>query len=229
MTIYCDYREAPSTIPALLTQEGIQVQITQLPIGDYILLGKETVCVERKTTEDYVGSLKSKHLNNQLYEMSYHYDRSFLILEGAFRGVETLGIARNSFVSSITGTVLERAPDGKSGIVSLIPTDTVFDTVLVLKYIHERIESEERLFRLPALTKAAASSPELRVVMGFPGIGEETGRSVLTYFETTMKFFEFLITHSKQDAVQELRGKIKGFGPKTIERCYEVLDKRFEV
>jgi len=38
-----------------------------------------------------------------------------------------------------------------------------------------------------------------------------------------------LITHSRQDAVQELRGKIKGFGPKTIERCYEVLDKRFEV
>jgi len=223
MTIYCDYREVPSTVPKFLMLAGAQVKFTSLPVGDYLMKGAlDYVCIERKTISDYSGSLKSGHLNNQLYEMSNHYKRSFLILEGDVNSLESLGVAPLSFYSSIAGTVVKRAPDGEQGIVSLLPSSAPYATAMLIRFIHDKITVEDEVFRLPELQKSHNPLMPLQVLMGFNEVGPATGKAILKEFKSINKFFmEFNCDLDR--AKLNFKGKIKGFGPKLVESIHTTL------
>ena len=58
------------------------VEITTLAIGD-ILVPEKGICFERKTIADFVGSVKSGHLQKQLMQMEQNYEHVYLLISGS--------------------------------------------------------------------------------------------------------------------------------------------------
>lgn len=185
--ILVDYREKNCIVPEELEKLGVPIKFLQLEVGDYIVTGEENVCVERKDSKDYVSSLTSGHLNNQLVAMSKEYGFSILLVEGTISAalVDT-GTRRHAFISSLVGSVMKRAPDGKSGTISVLPVDTPYDSALALKFIHDKNNNPEGLVRLPKLNPIRFSQDEIVLVMlmSVPGIGKKLATSILEEFHT---------------------------------------------
>jgi DNA excision repair protein ERCC-4 len=77
--IIVDIREFRSSLPSLIHSKKILIRPCTLEVGDYILSG--SMCVERKSINDLVGSLKSGRLYNQAEAMCIHYAIPILLIE----------------------------------------------------------------------------------------------------------------------------------------------------
>lgn len=72
-------REFRSSLPSMLHRQGVEVKPATLTVGDYIL--SPTMCVERKSIPDLIGSFNSGRLYNQCELMSVHYTHPILLIE----------------------------------------------------------------------------------------------------------------------------------------------------
>ena len=61
-------------------QQGLEVEICELEIGDYIFDNK--VCYEFKTTADFVASIQDGRVFNQAINMAETYPYNFVIIQG---------------------------------------------------------------------------------------------------------------------------------------------------
>ena len=61
-------------------EHGLEVEVTELPIGDYIFDDK--VCFEFKLTSDFVASIQDGRVFNQSVEMAENYDHAFVMIQG---------------------------------------------------------------------------------------------------------------------------------------------------
>jgi len=188
--IVIDFREKDSIIPTELEKLGVPIKFAQLEVGDYVVTGEENICVERKETNDYVGSLSSGHLNNQLVAMSKNYGFSILIVEGTISmALNDTQTKRSAYLSSLMGSVVKRSPDGKSGTVSVVCVENAYDTSLCLKFLHDKNNSLEGLIRLPKLNPIHFSEEESVVAMlgVVPGVGEKIAKGLLKKFGNIQK------------------------------------------
>ena len=78
--IIVDTREKQSLISANLLNQKANIQYEKLDIGDYLI---EDTIVERKTFQDFIGSMINKRLTEQLFNLK-KYPRYFLIIEGFY-------------------------------------------------------------------------------------------------------------------------------------------------
>ena len=79
--ILIDDREIYASTPFYLYQQGFNINIARLEVGDYIL--SNSVCVERKSisTGDIFQSLITSHLTDQIIKMINYYEFIVLLLE----------------------------------------------------------------------------------------------------------------------------------------------------
>ena len=183
--IFIDHREERSGVPKLLEDLKVPIKIMQLKVGDYIITGEQNICVERKDSGDYVQSLTSGHLNNQLYTMSREYGFSILLVEGTIStALFESQTSRHAYLSSLVGSVIKRAPDGKSGTISMVSVETIFDTALCLKYLHDKNNDSKGLVRLPKLNPLKFSEEDavLCMLTTVPGVGTILAKSILNKF-----------------------------------------------
>ena len=71
--IIADIHEKNSLTLANLTELGAELQITSLQVGDYIV---GDIVIERKTFQDFISSMLSKRLIQQLINMQQYYINS---------------------------------------------------------------------------------------------------------------------------------------------------------
>ncbi len=179
--IIVDSRETRSKVPAMLKVIDAEYRIETLDIGDYLI---GDICIERKSAGDYIGSLQSKHLNNQLVKMSIAYPWSICIIEGIVDlALVERSMTENQYYSSVAGTILKRSPDGESGRISIFQTSTAYGTAIFLKAVDRKIEKP--LIRLPKIetVKMKPEDRALGVLCQFPLIGEETARLILSNYK----------------------------------------------
>jgi len=213
--IYVDSNEERCRVPNLLRRMNISVIVQSLKVGDYLV---GNVCVERKEISDYFGSKESGHLDTQLYEMSFNCDLSYLIVEGNL--IETLmnrSFKRAPFYSSLVGSSFKRAQDGKMGQIVTLQTFNEYDTALVLKFLHDKVEKGEA--RLPRLVKSKANPDEILVYIlsSFPNVGEKRARELLAHFKTLRNVFSSCDWRVG-----------KGLGDKLNFKAQSLLDKEYE-
>ena len=212
--IIIDTREKRSYVPKKLQDWNIPITFSVLEVGDYVCVGKENVVVSRKEVHDYVGSLTSGHLNNELYDMSRNYPYAILIVEGfVSEALMYRKLKRYNFFSSLVGSTLKRAPEGRQGVISVLCAETPFDTALILKFIHDKVTEEEGLIRKPVL-QAIRWKPEERTVAilaAFEGVGEKRAQDILKHFGTLKAVCEA--------SVEELM-EVKGIGRRIAESIY---------
>lgn len=219
--IVVDHREEASIVPSELQKLGVPIKLAQLEVGDYIVCGKENVCVERKDAKDYVGSLVSGRLNNQLVNMSRHFGYSILLVEGSVsEGLFDSNTSRGAFLSSLVGSVVKRAPDGKSGTISVICVETQYDSTYCLKFLHEKVSSEDGLVRLPKLNPLSFPEGEYAEVMlgTIPLIGPKTAKALLREFRT--------IQNVSNASVEELM-RVEDVGKKKASNIFGAFRKYY--
>jgi len=215
--IFVDFREEKSGILEILDRMNIKYKKLNLEIGDYIVVGEQgvNVCVERKSAPDYIGSLTSGHLNNQLVQMSTNYPFSILLVEGSISGaIINSNTRRQAVFSSLVGSCIKRSPTGESGVISMIPTDTIYDTALVLKYLQQKLTSVDGLTRTLKINPVHFTESEivLSMLMTVPGIGKSLAESILKEFHT--------LQNVSNATIRELM-KIQKIGKKKSKNVFE--------
>lgn len=178
LEILYDTRER-NNIPSFLTEEGIEIKKEMLPVGDYLI---GNICVEYKSIQDYIQSLHSGHLHKQLYQMSYNFGLSYLMIGGLY-GYEEKNIKKSSFISSICGSSFKRANDGKMGQVITVQFEQEYDCALFLKYLKNKVEQGDDI-RTPTMERHKYSKADwqLNVLCGLPNIGPKLGKVLLKNF-----------------------------------------------
>jgi len=185
MTIFIDHRENKSGVPRLLKKMNVPITVTELEVGDYIV---GEIAVERKTIGDYLGSKTSGHLDDQLYNLSTNFEFSYLLIEG-YVSQELLHrkMKRAPFISSLVGSSLKHAPNGKQGQIVTVNLETKWDTVLFLKFLHDKVIKGEA--RLPKIFKRKANPDMILVyvVSSVPGIGQVYAKRLLGHCKTVAR------------------------------------------
>lgn len=203
MTIQVDFRELKSIIPQEIERLGVPIEVKTLIDGDYIV---KNMCIERKEQSDYVSSLFSEHLKNQLYRLSTNFPVSYLITEGwLMQPVANMQTNRKVIIGSLASVCCKRSPDGCQGIINLITLDNAFDVALFLVDLHKQTEENEP--RLPALPRVSYSD-SLRqefILRSFPTIGEVKSIKLLGKYGSIHNVFESIT--NKQEEVEMLIGK----------------------
>jgi ERCC4-type nuclease len=211
-----DYREEKSKIPKLLEQLKVPYQLAKLEVGDYAIAD---VLVERKQINDYLSSLITGHLSQQLYELSYNAELSYLIVEGSVSGaLITQKIKREVYLSSLVGSSFKRAPDGKQGQIITVNLETPYDTAFFLKFLYEKVKNDEP--RLPTLKKANFSNKDraIYILSSFPGIGEKRAKALLDKFGTIKN----VINANIEDLIQ-----VEGFGKKRASDLFWMVNEKW--
>jgi Fanconi anemia group M protein len=214
--ILIDTRE-PSDIELWFDEQKINVttERRQLDVGDYIIVTDNgTVAVERKTPSDYVNSLYSKHLNNQLYELSRDFTESYLVITGGF--IELLFnkvVERNVLISSLISAAFKHANEG--GMVSLVQLEGDYDLPLFLGSLHKKVEKGNR-FRFPAVHGSKDSKEYVLYMMyqSLPGVGMERAKLLAERFPNV----ESIVNAHVTDLTD-----VEGIGKKTAEKILAVL------
>jgi len=208
LNIVADIREKASGIPLTLERLGVKVSYRSLTVGDYIL--SEDHAVERKEVGDFVSSMISGRLFDQVKRLSEVYRRPIFLVEGDLQ--ETLGHFPNP-----------RALWGALASLSLGYGAHIF-------YTADRRQSAEALQVLarhvtPLTLKGpvvksrrklgSAAEKQLLVVSALPGVGSIFAERLLRRFGSVRKVLN--------SSTRELAA-VEGFGRLRAERIAEVLD-----
>lgn len=90
-------RSSHQQVAEALTELGADVQLQRLECGDFAFLGNGPdgpiwIGTELKVVSDFVNSMRSGRLADQVIEMAHKYQRSYLIVEGFYRARRGSGL-----------------------------------------------------------------------------------------------------------------------------------------
>ncbi|WP_139983822.1 ERCC4 domain-containing protein [Nocardioides litoris] len=111
--VLVDHRERGSGIPEALAAAGLEVALTDLPVGDYVL--GPGLAVERKGPVDLGSSIRDGRLFDQATRLQSAFPQAVLMVEG-----EPRGIAEDAW----RGAVCRLVEDGVTVLHSLDAEDS---------------------------------------------------------------------------------------------------------
>jgi len=222
--IICDNRENRCIVPKQLEALHVPIEWATLEMGDYVIMGKVNIVVERKEAKDYIDSLHHERLNNQLYRMSCNYPFTVLIVEGWLsKAARDAQMTRKQLYGSMAGTVLKRSPDGEQGATSIVFTDNEYDTALLLERMRYRVRKKGGLIRLPRIESDRADTIDRAVIVlaGLPFVREKRARAILSHpnLNTLEKVFAADVNTLLD---------VKGVGKKIAQGIVELARKEYE-
>ena len=194
--IEIDYREKNSLVVSELIALGLEVEVKELKVADYIVGG---TAIERKTVSDFIASMKNGRLLRQLEELR-QYESMLLIIEGIDEqelytdSEEVVGMHPNS----VRGFLLSILLNYK---VPVIFTKNYEDTARFISVLSRKKPKETPL----NVTKKFLSMKEQTqyILEGFPGIGPKTAKKLLKKFKTIKN----IINAPEEDLKKEIGKK----------------------
>ncbi len=180
--VIMDYREKNSLVYSQLIELGIEVEIKELKVADYIV---NDVAIERKTVQDFISSMLNKRLTNQLQGLQQYKNR-ILIIEGIdehelyAKGVPDTGIHPNAIRGFLLSIIL-------SYKTPIIFTKDSEDTARFISVLSKRQKKE---LSLNVSKKNLNKKERMQFILeGFPGIGPKTAKKLLSHFKTLRELF----------------------------------------
>jgi len=208
-TILVDTREFNSPVVRELSRMGYTIRSELLEIGDYIL--SDRVCVERKTVEDFLVSLKDGRLFQQMSTMKRAFLRPVVIIEG--KGLfESGGINPASIYGAIASIISDYG-------IPIIQSKDAVETASLLSAMSKREYAESR--PLPTRVDIGASEigrRQLFLVEGLPGVSAVLARRLLEHFGSVRA----VMTASEEELMQ-----VKGVGKKIAAEIVRVLEQGY--
>ncbi len=176
--IIIDTREQQSLITANLIEQKANIQHELLQIGDYLI--NDTI-IERKTFQDFIGSILNKRLHSQLKEIK-KYPKHFLILEGF-----DFTYKSNVHPNAIRGMLLSIATDYQ---IPIIYTENEADTARFLILTSKRYEKQKPQNAIrQTKTETTPEKQKQFILEGFPEIGPTAAKNLLEEFNSLKEIF----------------------------------------
>jgi len=172
--IYVDKHE-PKDIVDLIEEYGYNTEVISLSIGDYTW---GEYVIERKTTKDFLNTLFSGRLWNQVYDMMVNYKHPILILEGGFVYPWTRSDWKKmvAMISAIARIVAKFN-------ISVVTTQDNKMTASLICSIYKASESKGGL---KPVKKKGHTISEIKenILTCIPGIGRSTAKSILAEYKS---------------------------------------------
>jgi len=191
--IIVDYREKNSLVISSLIRLGIEIEFRQLKVADYIV---KDVAIERKTINDFVSSMISKRLFNQIQELQQYKNR-LLIVEGIdeqeLYSDDDSGVNANAIRGFLLSILLKYN-------IPIIFTKNHEDTA---KFISVLSKKQSKELALKAKKRILNKKEQLQfIIESFPGIGPVTAKKLLAKFKTIQN-----IINASEQELKTLIGK----------------------
>jgi ERCC4-type nuclease len=206
--VIADDREKNSNVSFYLKEFGAVVSFKRIEIGDYII--SENVCIERKSSSDFVSSIIDGRIFNQVEEMKRNFDKAVIIVEG-----------RNN-----DGRITENAYKG--AIASLIMN---YDAVVVnveneketARMIYFLAKKEQEEFERSVAIKGKKKPKDIKEMQQFflsslPGVSSVIAKRMLQNFGSVKD-----IVNAGEKEIES----IKGLRKKEAKRIYQIFNERW--
>lgn len=207
-----DPREIRSQVAHALEKLGMDVSLTTLEVGDYVV--SDRVGIERKTAEDFLATLlDGRDLFSQISDLARAYERPLLIIEG-----EGLYTTRQIHPNSIRGVLGSIAIDFK---IPIIFSRDEEDTAALISIIarREQIDAKREINLHGRKSAATLKEQQEYLVSAISDIGTVVARNLLKHFGSV----ERVLTASKEELM-----KVELVGPKTADRIKEVVSGEYK-
>ncbi len=199
MELLVDHRER--ALAELLADVCGEVSFAQLPVGDYLLVSDSgAVVVERKTVSDFLVSVRSNRLWDQLLRMmkaekvlGYRVKRRILLIHGNFEDYfEAIryGSRRSLLVhwSQLMGAYLEVVYVYNTPIIHA-EDDTALKAFMRILVKRESSGMNDKLpdakwYRKPARADLPVRDRKKYILAALPYIGEVLAENLLDHFPT---------------------------------------------
>ncbi len=212
LTIFVDPRETKSGVAKFLAKAGVDLKLQNLGVGDYIV--SDRVCIERKSTTDFLDSLVNKRRNllEQIHRLKTEYEKPLLIIEG-----DSIYGQRNVHPNVVRALMAAIAVDYS---VPIIQTRDVADTASLIYVIAKREQMPNKTEMSPHGKKPSASLREQQeyIISALSNIGIVTARNLLRRFKTV----EGILTASEDELME-----VEHVGEKTAEHIRKVLSAEY--
>lgn len=199
MKLLVDHRER-HMLP-LVEDMDAEVTMTQLPIGDYVLLtGTEAIVVERKTVPDFLASVRSNRLWDQLLRMmelptvsGCPVKRRLLVIHGHFQDyfqAVDIGSERDpaAFWAQLMGAYLEIVYVYNTPIIS-VESDRAFHAFMRILVQREAAGKNDKLpsarwYMRPVKADLPVKDRKKYILSSLPYIGNQLADNLLARFGT---------------------------------------------
>lgn len=187
--ITADFHEKNSLVISELISKGLNVEIKQLKVGDYLI---NDIIIERKTYNDFVSSIIDKRLVHQLEEIK-QYPNFLLIIEGE-ENLDERKMNKNAVHGFILSVLLK----------SKVPILFTKDYEETANYLFLLAKKQERSnFSLRAVKRIMNKKEQLKYILeGFPGIGPVTAKKLFKKFKSIKN-----IVNASEEELKEILGK----------------------
>jgi len=213
--IIADIREKNSLVIAELKSLGIEVELEQLKLADYII--SKDIAVERKTINDFVNSMIDKRMVHQLADMKKNFKSPLLIIEKEDNHELYRPTGHpNMHENAVRGMLLSVASEFN---VPTIITEGYEDTAKYLMLLAKKQTQPEKLVSFAVKRRAYSLKDQQKIIIEtFPGIGPSTAKEILRKFHSIRNF--------ANASVEELE-KIPRLGRKKALILRQILDANY--
>ncbi|MEM2046934.1 MAG: DEAD/DEAH box helicase [Candidatus Jordarchaeales archaeon] len=209
LTVYADVREGGSPVVQELARLGVEVILTKLDVGDYVV--SEKVCIERKTATDFVQSIIDQRVFKQIADLSRTYEAPLLIIEG--EGLYERGGVK---AEAIRGALVSIALDFKTPIFW---TRNAKETAEVIKTVARREREEGRKgIRIGIKKPGTIKELQEHLVAALPGVDHILAKRLLQKFKSVEKVF----TANEKELME-----VQGIGKKKAERIRKIIQAEY--
>ena len=201
-----DEREKKSGIPDLLRAVGVNIELKNLSVGDYIV-APETI-IERKSIQDFISSVFDGRLFDQCNRLKEHFEHPVILMEGNVDQIEELTENPLVFYGAISSVILDFK-------IPIIPTPNASHTAKLLIAMCTRQENKKGPFLKKIKKSDNLQKQQLSVLCSLPGVGEKLATRMLERFGSP--------TNTLKASYTEL-SKIKGMGESRAQKIRKMLD-----
>jgi Fanconi anemia group M protein len=208
--IFVDSREIFSNVVSELATYDCIIRDKLLTCGDYLC--SDRVCIERKTSEDFVSSVVDQRLFKQLNELKESFEKPILLIEG------NKFYNRNIHPNAIRGALVSIALDFG---IPILWSDSPKESAALIYAIARR---EQISYKREIILRTKKKSQEIKevqefLVAGLPSINTKLAKRLLEHFKTPKKVF---------CASEKELQKIEGIGRKKAKRIWKVLNEEYK-
>jgi Fanconi anemia group M protein len=209
--IIVDQRERSSQLVGKLTELGAVLQFKTLKVGDYVI--SENVAIERKTFNDFAGSIVDRRLFEQIRAMKEAYSSPILLLEG--KGPTTRGLSEEALRGALVSVILD------FGIPILWVEDTKEAAKFLMTIARREQGGTNRDVNLKDRKRPKTPDEEKEyVVASLPFVESATAKRLLLVFKTV----EAIFSASEKELME-----VEGIGPKKARRIREIASIPYTV
>ncbi len=220
MKVFVDYRER-SIIPEIEDVLG-DYQLENLPVGDFLFVFEDYgVLIERKSARDFINSMKTNRLWDQLRRllaeevMDYKIKRRILLIHNCLEDEIILG---GFGWNHVMGALMEIQFKYQIPIFHAENIDSLreFLRILIKREIEGKNEGdiEKRWTRIPPKRVMSDEEWKIYALSSLPYIGEKLAAKMLEHFGSIEKIARANIVELK---------KVEGIGEKKARQIYKIF------